>query len=94
MSTEPGRGWSSVARLVTGAPVADSSGVRGLLRHHLALATAAIVACTLLGAALLGLGNPTWFAVLSLVAAGGIADGCFRCPFRAGVKACWTSSIE
>ena len=73
MSTEPGRGWSSVARLVTGAPVADSSGVRGLLRHHLALATAAIVACTLLGAALLGLGNPTWFAVLSLVAAGGIA---------------------
>jgi EAL domain-containing protein (putative c-di-GMP-specific phosphodiesterase class I) len=45
--------------------LADTTSVRGLLRHHLAHVTAAIVICTLLGAALLGLGNPMGFLILA-----------------------------
>jgi len=45
--------------------VSDTASVRGLLRHHLANVTAAIVISTLVGAALFGLGNPLGFLVLA-----------------------------
>src|SRR6266567_2040284 len=45
--------------------VSETTSVRGLLRHHLAHVTAAIVFCTLVGAAILGLGNPIGFLILA-----------------------------
>jgi hypothetical protein len=45
--------------------VSDTASVRGLLRHHLAHVTAALVFSTHVGAALFGLGNPVGFLVLA-----------------------------
>jgi EAL domain-containing protein (putative c-di-GMP-specific phosphodiesterase class I) len=63
---------SSVVHLVGGGATADTTGVRGLLRHHLAHATSAIVCGTLIGAAVLGLGNASWLLLLAAFAAGGV----------------------
>src|SRR6266496_275715 len=59
--------------MLRGAPITETLGVRGLLRHHLAHVTAAIAFSTLVGAALLGLGNSTGFLLLAAFTASGVA---------------------
>jgi EAL domain-containing protein (putative c-di-GMP-specific phosphodiesterase class I) len=64
---------ASTVRMLRGAPITETFGVRGLLRHHLTHVTAAIVFSTLLGAALVGLGNSTGFLLLAAFTASGVA---------------------
>jgi len=68
---------TATLQLLRGASNPDTAGVRGLLRHHLTHATAAIVFCTLVGAAALGLGNSTWFLILAAFTAAGVAVDLF-----------------